>query len=680
MTTAKLVPAPPAGPCRIEDRLLPLPRSVRCDGWWAVPPDRVHVVAEGDDPALRLAAEELAVALHAPAPRTHDGDLPPGALRVRVRRGQHAAIPATGYQAYAVVPDAHGLDLIGAEPVGATYAVKTLKQAVVPADGTVYVPRVAVSDAADLAERGFWDYLYPAPIRDTSEMYTLRTVPQWRAFLDDLADYKLNLLELLVWDEGLYYNSTRFPDLVEPGTPADKNDLVREVIDHARRCGIRLYLTLCHPEHFSRLRSTHPELAAVDPVGITASGFEHMFCFSHPECRRILAGIAEEVAEMFQPDGICAWMPEHLGQCTCSECAARGYMPQFFDIYRDAFARIHQHQPRLRMRFLVSFLRHSDAVLRMVPDGAELGYYECDRHGLYGADDDKRLPAHLAAAAQAGRRLLGCTSFRGIGHKYVPVPCLENVAEWVRLLVRDGYAGVSASIYSNPTTNRVNILRGMDVAWNAAGRESEAYLRAYGTCHGHDQPVRRARALHILSDGWEQYHRKQGVWMERHALDCLLSRHAPNVVDAFYVTDALEFRDLPALRQALADLDVGVDLARALGDVDIQRQFRVCQIRLGAMVHILSALHVRGRQQWPDPVKGPWQDWIAEITRHLEQARVLLEELPDVTRHIVSCVADVRGDPTVTDEPCLARLAKALDPAFLQDLAERAWPSMNADP
>ena len=658
--------AKPNGSDAIGDRLLPLPRAVSCDGWWDVEPGELRVVCDGDHDTLRLAADELAEFLCATGRPGSD------ALTLVVTSGESHALPAAGYQRYAIEPEARGLRLIGAEPVGAYYAVKTLKQLVERGDGRVRVPRVRVSDSADLAERGFWDYFYPCPIRETSEMYALGTAERWFAFIDDLADYKINLMELLIADEGLYYNSTRFPELVKPGTPADKEAIVHEVLRYARRRGVRVYLQLCHPEHFSSLMAAHPELAAKDPAGCQPSLFPHLFCLSHPKTREVLGGVLEEVGELFDPDGIEVWMPENLGRCTCDACRDKGYLPQFFSIFTEPFARVRRRRPGLAMRFLISFLHYSDAVLKMVPDEAELVYYECDRHGMYCHDDDKRLSPYVAAAARSGRRVLGCTSFRASGQKYVPLPTLRHVAEWVRLMVRDGYYGVNGSMYSNPAVCRLNLLRMVDVAWNAAGRDTDGFLRAYCVRHGMERPMARAAILRAIADGWDLYHSKLGRLMEPAALDWLLELRPGSTVDGFYITDKLEFHDLPVLARGLADLDAAHALAEGLSDDDLARQVRVCRIRLGALYHILSTLRVYGRQQLPDPEKGAWGDWVAEIVGHLQQARDLLNELPEVTRHIVSTFPGTEGDPSVTDEKCLERIDKALAPEFLDALAAKA--------
>jgi len=128
----------------IEDRLLPLPRAVSCDGWWDIEPGELRVVCDGDHDTLRLAADELAEFLTGggtTTPVTDGAGRPdPDALTLVVTSGASHALPAAGYQRYAIEPEARGLRLIGAEPVGAYYAVKTLKQLVERGDGRVRGP------------------------------------------------------------------------------------------------------------------------------------------------------------------------------------------------------------------------------------------------------------------------------------------------------------------------------------------------------------------------------------------------------------------------------------------------------------------------------------------------------------------------------------------------------------
>jgi len=556
--------------------------------------------------------------------------------------------------------------------------MKTLKQALRFEGERVQIPLLEVFDAADLAERGFWDYFYPCPIRSESEMHTLQTRDEWFRFIDDLADFKINLMELLLWDEGLYYNSERFPELVEPGTPAGKNALVRDVLEYARARGVQCFLATSHPEHFTRLLETHPELRAIKPTGVQPSLLPRLFCFSDSRTRGLFGGIVEEIGELFDPDGVIMWLPENLGQCNCRCCREKGYLAQYTSLYEEPFARLRRRQPALRKRFLVSFLRYSDRVLPMIPEDAELEYYECDRHGMYSCDEHKRLSPFVARAAKSGRRVVGCMSYRGSGVGYVPLPYFSTVTEWVRLMHRDRYCGVSGSLYSNPGVCRPNLLRMADAAWDIAGHGDYAFAHAYAVRHSQSRPADHAAAMVVLSGSWDLYHSRQGDLLVSHALDWILHRHGANAVDGQYVVDALEDTDLPRLERQLELLATAAEAARALEDERLDAQFQICRALLGTMHHCLAALHVYGRQQWPDPEKGSWTDWIEAIIDHARSALELLEGIPEATSRLPSTWPNVQGSPAKDLDSVAGRLRRILEPSFRETLEQRAWPDINA--
>ena len=663
---------------------LPQPRKIECDDVQACRPAEITIQVEGTDPTLLLAGRELAEFF---SERT---DLPiasflPGNSKetksfiIHIAQGTARELPQHGYQRYCILPDSRGLQIIGQEPVGAYYAVKTLKQAVCFDNQKVHIPLLHVSDCADLAERGFWDYFYPAPVRPASEMFTFKDRPAWYKFLNDFADYKLNLLELLLTDEGLLYNSERFPQLIQPGTPADKNDIIRDVLTYARQRGIRIYLTLGHPEHTAKIISDCPEIKAINPCGCQPYLFPRLYCFSHPKTREYFSAIFEEIAELFHPDGIYVWSPENLGYCTCPECRAKGYLAQYYSLYQEAFNRIRLRQPEFKLRFLVSFLRYSSTTLTMVPADAELVYYECDRHGLYGYDADKFLPSHLTHQAQRGRKLLGCVNFRASGQKYVPLPILENVAGWVRLLVEGGWYGVDGSTYSSPGVCRLNLLRMADVAWNAAGHDLPGFLDAYCRLHKLNRPAARARILAVLSTGWETYHRVSRDFLETSALEWILKRNDVNYLDSLYLTDALEYRDLPLLRRVMDDVNQGKQMAVELNDPDLICQLQICELRLHVLLHVFSALHVFGRQQWPDPEKGPWGSrWLEEMQKHLGLAKESLLELPKITAQVHSIFPAVQADAAVREDGCLKMIDSILAPEFLEKMKKQGWADIDA--
>ncbi|MHB9025465.1 MAG: family 20 glycosylhydrolase [Armatimonadota bacterium] len=660
--------------------LIPQPQRVCCAGWVSLPPGEMRILRVGSDPALLPAAEKLADFLFALTEERAllDEDDAPNAFTITLSLGTPEGRPAGNYHRYSIMPLEHGLRLIGEDPVAVRYAVTTLQQVLLFRDGLLSLPLLEVEDGADLAERGFWDYFYPAPLRTASELHTFRTADDWRALLDDLAEYKINLLELLLTDTGLLYQSARFPELVQEGTPADKNALIREVVAQARARGIHLFLTFGHPEHFNDILARRPHLAAQAPRGCQPTLFPRLYCFSQPETRLLFAEIVEEIAELFEPDGLCIWSPENLGHCTCPSCQEHGYLTQYFSIYREAFARLRARYPGMRLRFLASFMRYSSQILEALPPEAELEYYECDRHGLYGFDRDKRLPAHLTAAMQQGRKVIGCINMRGSGQKYVPLPFPDTVAGWTRLLAESGGYGVSGSIYSNPGVNRINILRMADAGWNAAWRDSGAFLAAYA--HRHSLPEPAAALLAALAAGWDAYHRlSQSGLLESESLAWLLARRDTNYLDAVYITDALEYRDLPELQSVLGTIEDAMGSAEQAGLDELRRQLRVCAVRLGVLRATFSVFLIYGRQMWPDPEKGPWnEEWVPAIVSHLETARALLMELPALTAEIHPPTPGVQGDPAIRDEKLLALIDRLTAPEFIRELESRAWPDIMA--
>ncbi len=654
------------------NKFLPPPKQIKYLGDCFVSPDEITLDLPDDNPMLRLAASELVDFLARISGEKIGNEY--GKFVIRIGCDNDKSMQKTGFQKYIIRPLENRLELIGEDPTAAYYAVKTLKQAVEYTDGKLKIPKIEISDSADLAERGAWDYFYPCPIRENSEMYTLQTAERWYRFIDDLSDYKINLLELEIGDEGLYYNSKRFPELVAPGTPENKNEIVRDVLAYARQRGIHIFLATWHPEHWSELKSIYPETRGVNPEGCQPSLLENTYCFSHPKTREIYSGIIDELAELFHPEGICVWMPENLGHCTCEKCNSSGHLNAYLSIFEQALSK----KPDIRARVLASFMRYSDRVLRQIPKNFELLYYECDRHGMYGFDAEKHLSQYVNDEAKTDRKVLTCINFRGSGQNYVPLPYLKNVKDWIDLLAGEGYYGVNGSMYSNPGVCRMNLLRMADAAWNHRGNNTDEFLRAYCLRNKLHHPEMRSAVLRILSDSWELYHRQYGGIIESHALDWILTPRTGNYVDSVYITDDLEYRDLPALRIVLNDMERGIEMVQKLDDDELTNQFEACKLRLTAMYHILTALLIYSRQLWPDPEKGPWQDWLVSIPEHLQKAKNALEKFAAVTGKITSNWPNVEGEPSRRDEGCIGKIDRILNPEFLNELAEREWSDENS--
>ena len=661
----------------ITNRLIPKPKRVRVNGTTRVLPGglTIHCVTGG---AAREGAISLAASIEiqtgtAPAVETTLDRACEGASIV-ISTGDVDGGP----QAYHIASNDKSLRLTGADDAGTFYATRTLKQALRFEDGEVLLPLLDVEDSPDLADRGFWDYFFPSPLRENSELYTFTTAEQWRDLIDDLSDYKLNLMELLVTDEGLCYNSPRFPELVQPGTPAGKNDLIREVMAHARLRAVRVLPSFTHPEHMKQVRKSYPETRAVEVRGCPPSIAGELFCFSQPETRRILGGMLEEVAELFSPDGLCVWIPEHMGHCTCTGCQNRfTYLREFIDICTTAAASIRKKLPGFRLRLLASFMRYSDEVIHMLPPGVELEYYECDRHGLYGFDSEKKIPQGVADRARK-EHVVGCINYRGMGLKYVPLPYFDTVRGWVAALVQAGAHGISGSLYSNPGVCRWNLLAMVDAAWNLDGRTTDQFIRALLSSQSLADRDSGVEVLRALSRAWHLAHQSHPRLLDIHALTRIRDRRAMDYWDACYLTDALEDDVLPRFGACVGEVRAAIEASRSAGDEGLLRQGQTALAFLSYQFHVFSALHVYGRQQWPDPEKGPWDDWVEEITQHLRNARAHAARIPELSQHIRSRYPSVTADPPDEMTRPLGLLDELLSPAFADRLREAAWPDIQA--
>lgn len=676
----------------VLDFLLPKPRFARLHGTLRVAPREIEILCPPESPA-HAAAQDLADWIRNAAGDTpllrHTADNDLAAVRIAIGGEENPAtaaavaggvfrpeFPEPGAQAYAIGHSGRSLFLAGREFEGTFYATRTLKQALRADGDAVLLPLLEVRDAADMAERGFWDYFYPATLRPNSELHTFHTAGQWCALIDDLSDYKMNLAELLLTDSGLLYASPRFPELQQDGVPPNMNARVRRVIEHARRRAFRVLPATVHPEQMHRLRERYPETRAVRPEGCQPSIREHMLCFSHPVTRNLLGGIIEEIADLFGPDGVCVWAPEHLGHCTCQNCRDRwGYQAAFLSICQTAFDNARKRHARFRPRILASFLRYADEMARLFPGQTDLVYYECDRHGTYGFDSPKLLPARVAGMARE-RGVLGCLSFRGAGLKYAPLPVIDNVRDWVRTFRAAGARGITGSIYSNPGVCRLNLLAMADAAWNGPGHDIDSFLYAFCGRHALSRPRMRARVLKRLSQAWEVWHRHHGKLCMLHALGRIVECRPHDYLDAALVTDSLEFRILPDFEAARTGLIECRPYLAQVQDPQLEACVDFADGVLDAARHILAALHVYGRQQWPDPEKGPWTDWIEEIRCHAREALDALHGASEQSRRLRSTYADVKGDPAVPFDDVVSLLERILAPPCGERLRKATWPDL----
>ncbi len=593
----------------------------------------------------------------------------------------HGAMPAKEGQSYSIRSVGDSLIAVGEGDVGAFYATRTIKQALSFQIGKLLLPLMDVDDSPDLLERGFWDYFYPAPQRTWSEMWHFNSAERWFEFIDDLADHKINLMELLLVDNGLNYQSRRFPELVDHMASKEANEIFKAVCEHGADRGVKVIpVAVQHPERMGILLEKHPDLAAINPQGCQESLKPRVLCLSHPKTRQMLSGIIEEVAELFTPEGVCVWLPEHMGHCSCGGCRDRWrYLELYVEICSAGFAKAAAANPSFRGRILASFMSYSDKILRMLPARTDLVYYECDRHGFYGFDKDKHFPKHVAEAAAAGRRVIGCASFRGsFTEGYANEMHVENTRGVVEILRGNSCVGVNGSMYSRPGVCRCNLLAMADAAWNSAERSAEEFLDSYVRLEYSDHIGERKKVLLALTNGWEGWHRLGGEFLDNYAVQRLLDLNSWDYLDACHLTDDLEFKDIPLLAGLVAELDTALPLAVATGDDGLVANVETCRGTLTAKLELCRALHIYGRMQWPDPQKGPWENWREEFDRCVANAVAGLDAAMASSPRLHSRYSFISGGAPLPLTKLRDRLARLLDESNRARRGNIKWPDIVA--
>ena len=214
----------------------------------------------------------------------------------------------------------------------------------------------------------------------------------------------------------------------------------------------------------------------------------------------------------------------------------------------------------------------------------------------------------------------------------------------------------------------MNLLRMADTAWNARGRDTAAFAYAYCVTQRYSSAAAASLVLHALSDGWELAHRLWVRIYEGEFLDRLAAPLRRDFVDATYVTDVLEARDLPALRGMSEHLAVIHACSRECRLDELADPVRICRLRLEVLLHVMSAAWIRGRYMWPDPEKGTRPDWGAQILDHLRGALEALEKSMEQPLRVKT--EDVSSQAASADDSALVEKLKTAMKRYEEETAE----------
>ena len=618
------------------DRLLPLPKRIQVSGWFAIRPGDFVVAAPENDTWARRAADEFCAFLKAKT------GLAPKRLKAgAVERGTavYFLSPAAGpfgnlfahpffddfnfhpgYQSYriAALPAQGGLVVQGLDREGVYWGMKTLKQLVEARPRHLRLPRALVVDGADMEERGLWSLPFgtTCPQRNRD-----RALAHYKARLDWMSDRKLNLVDVVTVGEGggVCFRSRRHPEFSYPDA-ADREHLLRELIRHGESRGVRMVPVFTHPEHYDFIGRKFPELVPDHVITHHGSPVRIAVDFFQDKTRQVLQDLAEEVTDLFAPRGLCFWLTENrLHALSPALQKGRSEFIQEAAVFHGIVERLRRQVPGLGCKIALgqgSFPENL-AVMRSLPADVQWIYYSGERFGTYNIRPMNPIHRDIATAAAEGRRILLANAMRGIPGRPAH---LETIHRHIGQALEAGIKGLNGWAGSFPA-DKLALSVAADRAWSARGRSLAETLRAAAAAEGARDPSAQAEAYAL-------YDRANFAQAVRNSMNigqpfgvfsrfgCMLERIRANApVDELimFVADNMETDDLPALTQAVEDVEAALARSDARADPLFRARCRYLLRTLRVSQAMARAFYINCREKCWDIYKGPWEDYRAEL-------------------------------------------------------------------
>ena len=218
-------------------------------------------------------------------------------------------------------------------------------------------------------EAGYYVFLGcgDCPIVIEKETHALAdwTLQQWKDLVSWMGANGMNRLWTLVNGYTLVYPSKRWPALRDRYARNVREDFLRELIDHAHRCGVKVYLMLTTDGHARDFSQAYPEAARQDASG--EPGVHYGLALEHPLTRDYIFGVLDEVLELypnadgiavhptesdpdrFNPESLAAYRTETDRDLRAEPKEARRawHNLAFARFMREFAARCHRHNPAL---------------------------------------------------------------------------------------------------------------------------------------------------------------------------------------------------------------------------------------------------------------------------------------------------------------------------------------------
>jgi len=158
-----------------------------------------------------------------------------------------------------------------------------------------------------LHEAGYYVFLgcgdYPIITGQETHPLASWSREQWLDLVTWMGGHGLNRLWVLLNGYTLAYPSRRYPELRDRFARNVTDNFLGDVIAHAHRCGVKVFLMLTTDGHGRDFSVAHPEAVRRDATG--GPGPHHGLALEHPATRRYLFDVLEEVLELYPAaDGI----------------------------------------------------------------------------------------------------------------------------------------------------------------------------------------------------------------------------------------------------------------------------------------------------------------------------------------------------------------------------------------
>ena len=218
-------------------------------------------------------------------------------------------------------------------------------------------------------EAGYYVFLgcgdYPLITGRETHPLAAWTLAQWQELVTWMGANGMNRLWTLVNGYTLAYPSRRYPALRDRHARNAQRSFLRQLIDHAHRCGVKVYLMLTTDGHARDFSRAFPEAARRDAHGRPGAHFG--LALEHPRTRRYIFDVLDEVLtlypnadgvavhptesdpERFNPESLAAYREETSRDLRAEPPAVRrAWHNRAFARFMGEFAdRCHRHNPGL---------------------------------------------------------------------------------------------------------------------------------------------------------------------------------------------------------------------------------------------------------------------------------------------------------------------------------------------